>query len=82
MLAQSGTIGVNFRYTPSLADQGAASGVRVNSVIPGIVHTDIVDVPLDEKIAMTGKTQLIERLVKPEEVSCTPIRTEYPDASC
>lgn len=49
--------------------QGAASGVRVNSVIPGHVETPIYgETPVEALVGVTGTTQLIPRLIQPEEV--------------
>lgn len=52
-----------------LACKGAASGVRVNSIVPGIVETPLAgEVPHDILAGMTGMTQLIARPIQPEEV--------------
>lgn len=53
--------------------QGAASGVRVNSVSPGHVETPIYgEMPRETLVAVTGTTQLIARPIKPEEVRHVP----------
>lgn len=59
------------RHTTLLVSffQGAASGVRVNSVVPGHVETPIYgDMPRDMLVGVTGTTQLIARPIEPEEV--------------
>ena len=53
--------------------QGAASGVRVNSVVAGHVETPIYgETPREALVAVTGTTQLIARLIQPEEVGKNP----------
>ena len=53
--------------------QGSASGVRVNSIAPGVVETSLVgEVPHDQLVGMTGATQLIGRPIQPEEVRLNP----------
>ncbi|CAN0457316.1 unnamed protein product, partial [Scytosiphon promiscuus] len=49
--------------------QGAASGVRVNSVALGHVETPIYgDLPLEMLQGIVKSTQLIGRPIQPEEV--------------
>ncbi len=49
--------------------QGAASGVRVNSVVPGHVETPIYgEMPRDMLVGITGTTQLFGRPIESEEV--------------
>ncbi|CAM9415679.1 unnamed protein product [Ectocarpus fasciculatus] len=55
------------------AIEGAASGVRVNSVSPGHVETPIYGEMLRETLVdVTGTTQLIARPIKPEQVRHVP----------
>lgn len=48
--------------------QGSASGVRVNSVLPGLVETPILEAPHDTMVSMAEKLHLIPRPIQPEEV--------------
>ncbi|CAM9208614.1 unnamed protein product [Ectocarpus fasciculatus] len=52
------------------AIEGAASGVRVNSVAPGLVETSLFgDIPVDTLAGFAGPTQLIPRPCAPEEIA-------------
>eukprot|EP00903_Cladosiphon_okamuranus_P014875 g13774.t1 len=52
------------------AIEGAASGVRVNSVVPGYVETPITDdIPQDRLVALVKMSHLIQRPIQPEEVA-------------
>eukprot|EP00903_Cladosiphon_okamuranus_P008986 g8596.t1 len=51
------------------AIEGAASGVRVNSVAPGITETPMVEAPPEALVTVTETTHLIGRPVQPEEVA-------------
>lgn len=63
-------------FTPSIVRQGAASGVRVNSVVPGIVETPIYSgFPRDVLVDLAGATQVIGRPIQPEEVRNNATRT-------
>ena len=54
--------------------QGAASGVRVNSVSPGHVETPIYgDMPLEMLTNVTKTTQLIGRPIQSDEVIFEPL---------
>lgn len=58
--------------------QGAASGVRVNSVSPGHVETPIYgDMPVEMLTAISKTTQLIGRPIQPDEVRYTNRVTKF-----
>ncbi|CAM9891665.1 unnamed protein product [Ectocarpus sp. 6 AP-2014] len=64
------------------AIEGAASGVRVNSVSPGHVETPIYgEMPRETLVAVTGTTQLIARPIKPEEIANVVIFLASEDAA-
>eukprot|EP00752_Nemacystus_decipiens_P011786 g10457.t1 len=64
------------------AIEGAASGVRVNSVVAGHVETPIYgDVPREALVAVSGTTQLIANLIQPEEVAKVVIFLASADAA-
>eukprot|EP00903_Cladosiphon_okamuranus_P013047 g12171.t1 len=51
------------------AIEGAASGVRVNSVAPGITETPMVEAPPEALVSVTETTHVIGRPVQPAEVA-------------
>ncbi|CBN74948.1 short-chain dehydrogenase/reductase SDR [Ectocarpus siliculosus] len=64
------------------AIEGAASGVRVNSVAPGLVETPIFgDMPVDTLVAFAGATQLVPRPCAPEEIAKVVIFLASEDAT-
>eukprot|EP00752_Nemacystus_decipiens_P011774 g10447.t1 len=64
------------------AIEGAASGVRVNSVAPGHVETPIYgEIPHDTLVGITGTTQLIARPIQSEEIAKVVIFLASEDAA-
>ncbi|CAM9191309.1 unnamed protein product [Ectocarpus fasciculatus] len=59
-----------------------SSGVRVNSVAPGLVETPIFgDMPVDALVAFAGATQLVPRPCAPEEIAKVVIFLASEDAT-
>ena len=55
--------------------QGGPSGVRVNSIAPGLIDTPMVsDMTPEIKEYIVKNHQLIDRMIKPEEVKTSSHR--------
>eukprot|EP00752_Nemacystus_decipiens_P011779 g10451.t1 len=64
------------------AIEGAASGVRVNSVTPGHVETPIYgEMPRDMLVGITGATQLLARPIESDEIAKVVVFLASGDAS-
>ena len=65
----SATKGAIDAFTRSLADEVAYSGIRVNAIAPGVVHTDMVDRLGAETNAVLHDEMPMGRYCNPEEVA-------------
>lgn len=68
-VAYSATKGAIDAFTRSLADEVAYSGIRVNAIAPGVVHTDMVDRLGAETNAVLHDEMPMGRYCTPEEVA-------------
>ena len=57
-----------------------APNILVNAIAPGYVQTPLWGNKTDEELAVTGKDQLIERMIQPEEVASMALELARNDA--
>ena len=68
-VAYSATKAAIIGLTRSLAAELAPSGIRVNCVAPGVIHTDMVEVLGEETLRSLAEETPMGRLGKPEDVA-------------
>lgn len=68
-VAYSATKGAIDAFTRSLAQEVAYSGIRVNAIAPGVVHTDMVEQLGQETNAVLHDEMPMGRYANPEEVA-------------
>lgn len=68
-VAYSATKGAIDAFTRSLAQEVAYSGIRVNAVAPGVVHTDMVEALGEETNAYLHDDIPMGRYAAPEEIA-------------
>lgn len=65
----SATKGAIDAFTRSLAEEVAYSGIRVNAIAPGVVHTDMVEQLGEETNAVLHEEIPMGRYANPEEIA-------------
>ena len=68
-VAYSATKAAIIGLTRSLAAELAPSGIRVNCVAPGVIHTDMVEVLGEDTLRSLAEETPMGRLGKPEDVA-------------
>lgn len=68
-VAYSATKGAIEAFTRSLAEEVAYSGIRVNAIAPGVVHTDMVRNLGEDTLARLQKDMPMGRYATPEEIA-------------
>ena len=68
-VAYSATKGAIDAFTRSLAQEVAYSGIRVNAIAPGVVHTDMVEQLGEETNAVLHEEIPMGRYANPEEIA-------------
>lgn len=68
-VAYSATKGAVDAFTRSLAQEVAYSGIRVNAIAPGVVHTDMVEKLGEETNAVLHADMPMHRYANPEEIA-------------
>lgn len=68
-VAYSATKGAIDAFTRSLAQEVAYSGIRVNAIAPGVVHTDMVEQLGEETNALLHEEIPMGRYANPEEIA-------------
>lgn len=68
-VAYSATKGAVEAFTRSLADEVAYSGIRVNAIAPGVVHTDMVRKLGQDTLAHLKDEMPMGRYATPEEIA-------------
>lgn len=68
-VAYSATKGAIEAFTRSLAEEVAYSGIRVNAIAPGVVHTDMVCNLGEDTLARLQEDMPMGRYATPEEIA-------------
>ena len=68
-VAYSATKGAIEAFTRSLAEEVAYSGIRVNAIAPGVVHTDMVRNLGEDTLARLQEDMPMGRYATPEEIA-------------
>lgn len=68
-VAYSATKGAIEAFTRSLAEEVAYSGIRVNAIAPGVVHTDMVRNLGEDTLARLQEDMPMGRYAAPEEIA-------------
>ena len=68
-VAYSATKGAIEAFTRSLAEEVVYSGIRVNAIAPGVVHTDMVRNLGEDTLARLQEDMPMGRYATPEEIA-------------